>query len=52
MGLCHTHGTPNLGKKTRSYSNKRQKKKKKKKEKLQNCRLCSTDLSQNKIERK
>ena len=31
MGLWHTHSSPNLGQKTRSYNNQQQQKKKKKK---------------------
>ena len=48
MGLWHTHGSPNLGQKTRPYNNQQ---KKKKKENLQNCRLCCPGRAQNKTER-
>ena len=45
MGLWHTHGSPNLGQKTRPCQ------KKKKKKKLQNYRLCCPGWPQNKTER-
>ena len=44
MGLWHTNGSPNLGQKTRPYSNK--------KKKLQICWLYCTGWPQNKTERK
>ena len=45
MELWHTNGSPNLGQKTKPYSNQ-------KKKKIQNCRLCYTGWPQNKTERK
>ena len=42
-GFWDTNGSPNLGQKTRSYSNQQ-----KKNENLQNCKLCCTGWPQNK----
>ena len=47
MGLWHWNGSPNLGQKTRPYSNQQIKK-----ENLQNWWLCCTGWPQNKTERK
>ena len=46
MGLSHINGSPNLGQKTRPYSNQQ------KKVNLQNYRLCCTGWPHNKTERK
>ena len=45
MGLWHTHGSPNLGQKTRPNIKQQQK------ENLQNCRLYCPGCQQNKTER-
>ena len=45
MGLWHTHGSANLGQKTRPNNNQQ------KDENKQNCRLCSPRWQQNKNER-
>ena len=45
MGLWHTHGSPNLGQKTRLNNNQQ------KEENLQNYRLCCPGWPQNKTER-
>ena len=39
MGLWHTHGSPNLGQKTRLNNNQQKKKKKKKKKKKRTCKI-------------
>ena len=44
MGLWHTHGSPNLGEKTRLDNNQQ------KEENLQNCRLCCPGWPQSKTE--
>ena len=43
MGLWHTNGSPNLGQKTRLYSNEQKKKKKKKKGRT--CRIVDFAVS-------
>ena len=45
MGLWYTHGSPNLGQKTRPNNNQQ------KKENLQNCWFCCPGWPQNKTER-